>query len=72
MLVAFQTGDIRRVKIGVGSVANNLPPARYLVSPFAPAVLDDVKAACAAAAGRLLELAASLSAEGSRPQPFSR
>jgi len=63
-LMAFQTGDIARVKVGVGSTENRLPPADYLVSPFSPAASASVKAACATAANRLLELVASQNASG--------
>jgi aminoacyl-tRNA hydrolase len=54
VLVAFQTGDIRRVKVGVGSADNDVPPAEYLISRFPPDVSAEVKAACATAADRLL------------------
>jgi len=57
MLVAFQTGDIRRVKVGVGSADNSVPSRQYLLSPFPAAVAVEVKVACATAVDRLLEMA---------------
>jgi len=59
VLVAFQTSDIRRVKIGVGSAENRLPPLDYVLSPLSPEVADQIKTACATAAERLLELAST-------------
>ncbi|MGF1630370.1 MAG: aminoacyl-tRNA hydrolase [Kiloniellaceae bacterium] len=63
-LVAFQTSDIPRVKVGVNLSTNRLSPADYLVSPFSPAASGKVKAACVVAADRLLELVANRNCGG--------
>lgn len=54
-LVAFQSSEIRRVKVGVGAPENKSSQADYLVSPFPESVLGDVDVACHTAADRLLE-----------------
>jgi PTH1 family peptidyl-tRNA hydrolase len=64
VLSAFQTGDIARVKVGVGSATNGLPSAQYLVSPFPPGVAEEVRAACVTAADRLLQVAERQRADG--------
>ncbi|MGF1630371.1 MAG: aminoacyl-tRNA hydrolase [Kiloniellaceae bacterium] len=56
-LVAFQTSDIPRVKIGVGSAAIQASTAEYLVSPFSPSASAEVYEACEVAVDRLLAMA---------------
>ena len=57
-LVAFQTSDIRRVKVGVQPGSPPAAMAPYLVSPFPPEVAAKVTEACEVAALRLLAMAA--------------
>jgi PTH1 family peptidyl-tRNA hydrolase len=63
-LVAFQSRDIPRVKVGVACTANQLPPKEYLVSPFPPSVASEMATVYAAAADRLLELVKARRARG--------
>jgi len=56
-LVAFQTSDIPRIKIGVAAAANQVPTADYLVSPMPPMVSSTVREGCMTAVERLLRLA---------------
>lgn len=59
MLTVFQTSDMARVKVGVGVAKNELPPVEYLVSPFRPDAMVQVKAACTKAVDRLAEVMAA-------------
>ncbi len=56
-LVAFQTSDIPRIKIGVAAAANQVPTADYLVSPMPAMVSSKVREGCNTAVERLLKLA---------------
>jgi len=57
-LLAFQTTDIRRVKIGVAASKDQPPTPSYLISPFPPEVAGKMTEAYEAAAERLLQVAA--------------
>ncbi|MEQ9608850.1 MAG: hypothetical protein RLN99_14395, partial [Kiloniellaceae bacterium] len=56
-LIAFQTSDIRRVKVGVQPGSPPAAMATYLVSPFPPEVAAKVTEAREVAAQRLLAMA---------------
>ena len=56
-LIAFQTSDIRRIKVGVAASKEQAPTLDYLLSPLPPSVLPQVEDGCAAAAERVLQLA---------------
>lgn len=56
IIAAFQSEDIRRVKIGVGPSTDVTPVIRYVLTPFDPAAHDTIEAACRQAATRVLEM----------------
>ncbi len=56
IIAAFQSEDIRRVKIGVGTPTNGTPVARYVLTPFEPSERETIETACSKAAIRVLEM----------------
>jgi len=56
-LIAFQTSDIRRIKVGVAASAEQIPTLEYLLSPLPPEVLPKVLEGCGMAAERVEQLA---------------
>ena len=56
VIAAFQSEEIRRIKIGVGLPADGTPVARYVLTPFDTAQRDTVEQACRQAATRVLEM----------------
>ncbi len=56
IIAAFQSEDIRRVKIGVGLPTDGTPVTRYVLTPFEPAARDTIEAACRQAASRALNM----------------
>lgn len=56
IIAAFQSEDIRRVKIGVGQPTNGIPVTRYVLTPFAIPQRLIIEKACHTAAARVLEM----------------
>jgi UDP-N-acetylmuramoyl-tripeptide--D-alanyl-D-alanine ligase len=56
IIAAFQSEDIRRVKIGVGLPTDGTPVTRYVLTPVEPAARDTVENACRQAATRVLDI----------------
>jgi aminoacyl-tRNA hydrolase len=56
IIAAFQSEEIRRIKIGVGLPTDGTPVARYVLTPFDAAQRDTVEKACRQAATRVLEM----------------
>lgn len=56
IIAAFQSENIRRVKIGVGLPTNGTPVVRYVLTPFEPAARDTIETACHQAASRVLDM----------------
>jgi aminoacyl-tRNA hydrolase len=56
IIAAFQSEEIRRIKIGVGPPTDGTPVARYVLTPFDAAQHDIVEKACRQAATRVLEM----------------
>lgn len=56
VIVALQTDDIRRVKVGIGRPDRKDEVPDHVLAPFAPDELPQVEAAVAAAADRVLAL----------------
>ena len=56
IIAAFQSEDIRRVKIGVGLPTDGTPVTRYVLTPFETSERDTVENACRQAAARVLEM----------------
>lgn len=56
IIAAFQSEDIRRVKIGVGLPTDGTPVTRYVVTPFKTTERDTIETACRQAATRVLEM----------------
>jgi len=56
IIAAFQSEDIRRVKIGVGVPTDGTPVARYVLTPFEGAERDSIENACRQAATRVVEM----------------
>jgi len=56
VIAAFQSEEIRRIKIGVGHPADGTPVIRYVLTPFDTAQRDTVENACRQAATRVLEM----------------
>lgn len=56
IIAAFQSEDIRRVKIGVGVPSDGTPVSRYVLTPFEGAVRDSLENACRQAATRVVEM----------------
>ena len=56
IIAAFQSEEIRRIKIGVGLPTDGTPVARYVLTPFDAAQRDTVEKACRQAATRILEM----------------
>jgi UDP-N-acetylmuramoyl-tripeptide--D-alanyl-D-alanine ligase len=56
IIAAFQSEDIRRVKIGVGLPTDGTPVTRYVLTPFETSKRDTVENACRQAATRVLEM----------------
>ena len=57
ILMAFQSNEFRRVKIGVKQLSNEKASVSYLLRPFVPELRSEMKTACYEAADRALELA---------------
>ncbi len=56
IIAAFQSEDIRRVKIGVGLPTDGTPVARYVLTPFKRAARDSIENACRQAATRVVDM----------------
>ena len=56
IISAFQSEDIRRVKIGVGLPTDGIPVTRYVLIPFNTSDRDTIEKACYTAATRVLEM----------------
>jgi PTH1 family peptidyl-tRNA hydrolase len=56
IIAAFQSEDIRRVKIGVGLPTGGIPVTRYVLTPFETSQRDTIENACHQAATRVLEM----------------
>jgi peptidyl-tRNA hydrolase len=56
IIAAFQSEEIRRIKIGVGLPTDGTPVVRYVLTPFDAAQRDTVEKACRQAATRVLEM----------------
>lgn len=56
IIAAFQSEDIRRVKIGVGLPTDGTPVAKYVLTPFEGSERDSVENACRQAATRVVEM----------------
>jgi aminoacyl-tRNA hydrolase len=56
---AFQTPEVRRVKVGIGRPEQKAEVAEHVLSGFAPDEIPLIQAACAEAADRVLRLTAS-------------
>lgn len=56
IIAAFQSEDIRRVKIGVGLPTDGTPVAKYVLTPFEGPERDSVEHACRQAATRVVEM----------------
>lgn len=66
IIAAFQSEDIRRVKIGVGVPTDGTPVARYVLTPFEGPERDLVENACRRAATRVVEMIEMRSSKISR------
>jgi UDP-N-acetylmuramoyl-tripeptide--D-alanyl-D-alanine ligase len=56
IIAAFQSEDIRRVKIGVGLPTDGTPVPQYVLLPFDPSARDTMEMACRQAADRVLDM----------------
>jgi UDP-N-acetylmuramoyl-tripeptide--D-alanyl-D-alanine ligase len=56
IIAAFQSEDIRRVKIGVGLPTDGTPVPRYVLTAFEPSARDTMETACRQAATRVLDM----------------
>ncbi len=56
IIAAFQSEDIRRVKIGVGLPTDGTPVSRYVLTPFESSERDTIENACRQAATRVVEM----------------
>lgn len=56
IIAAYQSEEIRRVKIGVGSAPEGMPISRYVLSPIEASKVDTIEEACRTAATRVLEM----------------
>ncbi len=56
VIEAFQTGAIRRVKIGVGRPAQKSRVRQHVLTPFSPVELPVIETACGVAADHVLAL----------------
>jgi aminoacyl-tRNA hydrolase len=56
IIAAFQSEDIRRVKIGVGLPTDGTPVSRYVLAPFESSERDTLENACHQAATRVVEM----------------
>ena len=56
IIAAFQSENMRRVKIGVGQPPNGKTVTRYVLTPFKPAERDTIEKSCSQAANRVLEM----------------
>jgi len=56
IIAAFQSEDIRRVKIGVGVPTDGISVAKYVLTPFEGPERDSVENACRQAATRVVEM----------------
>lgn len=56
IIAAFQSEDIRRVKIGVGLPTDETPVTKYVLTPFEPAARDTIETACRQAATRVFDM----------------
>jgi PTH1 family peptidyl-tRNA hydrolase len=59
VLEAFQTSDIRRVKIGIGRPELRAQVSDHVLTHFSPEEVPVIEAACAAAADRVLAMVGS-------------
>jgi aminoacyl-tRNA hydrolase len=59
MIEAFQTTELRRVKVGVGRPEHKAEVPDHVLTGFSPDEIPLIQAACAEAAERVLELSAS-------------
>lgn len=71
IIAAFQTEDIRRVKIGVGAAPEGMPVSRYVLSPIEASKVDTVEDACRVAATRVLEMLTAHAVSISATEPPS-
>lgn len=65
IIAAFQSEDIRRVKVGVGQPTNGIPVTRYVLISFASPQRLIIEKACHTAAARVLEMVKRHSVERS-------
>jgi PTH1 family peptidyl-tRNA hydrolase len=56
IIAAFQSEEVRRVKIGVGVPTDGTPVTRYVVTPLKTSQRDTIEQACGQAATRVLEM----------------
>jgi aminoacyl-tRNA hydrolase len=56
IIAAFQSEEIRRIKIGVGLPTDGTPVARYVLTPFDTAQRDTFEKVCRQAATRVFEM----------------
>ncbi|MBX3306849.1 MAG: aminoacyl-tRNA hydrolase [Nitrospira sp.] len=56
VIAAFQSEEIRRIKIGVGMPTEGIPVTRYVLTPFATSQQAIIEKACHTAATRVLEM----------------
>jgi PTH1 family peptidyl-tRNA hydrolase len=56
IIAAFQSEEIRRIKIGVGLPIDGTPVATYVLTPFKTSERDMIENSCRQAATRVLEM----------------
>lgn len=56
IIAAFQSEDIRRVKVGVGLPTDETPVTKYVLTPFEPTARDTIETACRQAATRVFDM----------------
>ncbi|HEY5932876.1 MAG TPA: hypothetical protein VIT63_08155, partial [Nitrospira sp.] len=56
IIAAFQSEDIRRVKIGVGLPTDETPVTKYVLTPFEMSKRNTIEIACRQAATRVLDM----------------
>lgn len=71
VIAAFETEDVRRVKIGVGPPPEGTSVSRYVLSPVEPSKVDTVEEACRVAASRVLDMVKAHAASASSTEARS-
>ncbi len=56
IIAAFESEDVRRIKIGVGLPTDGTPVPQFVLTPFEPSARETMEIACRQAATRALEM----------------